>query len=203
MVLDEQIVTVARDDERYPGAVAQLLGDAAPPRIWAAGPLEFLDRDKTGFFCSAQCPGSVVLKTFDAITTMRDEGRTVTGGFHSPMEWECLGILLRGRQPVIWAPARSIHGMRLKTELEPALSDGRLLILSPFEARRSRMTTALADGRNRFVAAMVDRILVAHATPGSRTWALCQDFIAQGKSVQTIDDPANQQLVHLGAIPIS
>jgi hypothetical protein len=36
---------------------------------------------------------------------MRDEGRTLIGGFHSPMEWECLGILLRGRQPVILSEA--------------------------------------------------------------------------------------------------
>jgi len=51
------------------------------------------------------------LETFDAITAMRDEGRTLIGGFHSPMEWECLVILLRGRQPAIWVPARSIVGM--------------------------------------------------------------------------------------------
>ena len=46
------------------------------------------------------------------------------------MEWECLGILLRGRQPIIWVPARSIIGMRLKPELQLAFKDGRLLILS-------------------------------------------------------------------------
>jgi hypothetical protein len=26
------------------------------PPFWAAGPLDILDRDKTGFFCSSQCP---------------------------------------------------------------------------------------------------------------------------------------------------
>lgn len=57
----------------------------------AAGPENLFDRDKTGFFCSSQCPGRVILKTFAAITAMRDEGRTLIGGFHSPMEWECLG----------------------------------------------------------------------------------------------------------------
>ena len=69
--------------------------DARLLPIWAAGPLDILDGDKTGFFCSSRCPGGIILKTFDAITAMRDQGRTLIGGFHSPMEWECLGISTR------------------------------------------------------------------------------------------------------------
>jgi hypothetical protein len=110
------------------------------PPFWAAGPLDVLDSDKTGFFCSSQCPGGVILKTFDAITAMRDQGRSLIGGFHTPMVWECLGILLRGRQPVIWVPARSIVGMNLKPELQPAFTAGRLLIISPFEPKDKRIT---------------------------------------------------------------
>src|ERR1700733_3981348 len=87
--------------------------------VWAAGPTDSLAQSKLGFFCSSQCPGSIVLKTFDAITQMRDEGKILIGGFHSVMEWECLRILLRGRQPIIWFPARCIVGMRLKPELQP------------------------------------------------------------------------------------
>ena len=75
---------------------------------------------------------------------MRDEGQTLIGGFHSVMEWECLGIFLRGCQPVIWVPARSIVGMRLKPELVPAFKVGRLLILSPLAPNHKRITTALA-----------------------------------------------------------
>ena len=170
--------------------------------FFTAGPSTILGGPKIGFFCSSQCPGSVILKTFDVITTMRDQGTVIIGGFHSPMEWECLGILLRGRQPVIWAPARSIHGMHLKPELEPAFKAGRLLIVSPFEAKHKRITAMLAEERNRFVAALADRILMAHAAPGSRTLALFQDLTAQGKTVHTIDDPTNLNLFDLGAVAI-
>ena len=168
--------------------------------MWAAGPLNTLDGDKTGFFCSSQCPGGVILKTFDAITRMRDEGRTLIGGFHSPMEWECLGILLRGRQPVIWVPARSIVGMHLKPELQPAFAAGRLLILSPFEPKNKRITAALADARNRFVGALADRVFVAHAAPGSRTLALCEERQVRGKPILTVDDSANSNLAGLAAV---
>jgi hypothetical protein len=150
--------------------------------------LQPLDQHKTGFFCSSQCPGSIILKTFDAITQMRDEGRVLIGGFHAVMEWECLGILLRGRQPVIWVPARSIAGMHLKPELVPAFDAGRLLILSPFPPKDKRITAAMAEARNRFVGALADRIFVPHAAPNSRTLAICDQLKSSGKQIVNADD---------------
>lgn len=157
--------------------------------------MQIWEEDKTAFFCSSRCPGRAILKTFDAITAMRDEGRTLVGGFHCPMEWECLGILLRGRQPVIWVPARGIVGMHLKPELQPALAAGRLLILSPFEPKHKRITAALTDVRNRLVRALADRVFVAHAAPASRTMTRCQELRTLGKTLYTIDDPANGSLL--------
>jgi hypothetical protein len=116
---------------------------------------------------------------------MRNEQQVVIGGFHSPMEWECLGILLRGRQPVIWVPARSISGMHLKPELEPEFTADRLLILSPFPAKHRRITAALAEERNRFVANLADRVFVAHAAPASRVLILCAELLRRNKPVFT------------------
>jgi hypothetical protein len=171
-----------------------------PVLVWAAGLTNLLYNPRIGFFCSSQCPGSIVLKTFDAVTKMRDEGQVLIGGFHSVMEWECLGILLRGRQPIIWVPARSIVGMRLKPELQPAFKDDRLLILSPFPPALNRITTALAQQRNRFVGILADRIFVPHAAPGSRTLAYCRELSAMGKKIITIDDSLNEALLKLSGV---
>ncbi len=189
MILKEQVAVVHQESSGYPQALLAALGTDAPTEFWAAGPLEVLDQPTTGFFCSSQCPGSLVLKTFDAITRMRDEGQVLIGGFHSVMEWECLGILLRGRQPVIWVPARSIVGMHLKPELIPAFA-GRLLILSPFPPKEKRITSALAEARNRFVGALADRIFVPHAAPNSRTLALCNEIRVSGKQILSLTDLA-------------
>jgi hypothetical protein len=197
VILKEQVTTIRQNSPAYPKALQAELGSSAPTEFWAAGPTELLARSKVGFFCSSQCPGSVILKTFDAITRMRDEGQILIGGFHSVMEWECLGILLRGRQPVIWVPARSIVGMRLKPELQPAFKDGRLLILSPFPPTQNRMTTALAEQRNRFIGALADRIFVPHAAPNSRTLALCATLSNSGKRILTVSDPKNEPLTAL------
>jgi predicted Rossmann fold nucleotide-binding protein DprA/Smf involved in DNA uptake len=199
VILGAEIATISPDDARLAGSRRPPRGHCVPPTLWAAGPVDVLDDDKTGFLCSSECPGGVILKTFDAITAMRDEGRTLIGGFHSPMEWECLGILLRGRQRVIWVPARSIVGMHLKPELQPAFAAGRLLILSPFEPKHKRITAALADARNRFIGALADRVFVAHAAPGSRTLALCEDLRKGGTPLVTVDDAANEPLLGFAA----
>ena len=188
MILNEQFATLRQESPVYPQALLAGLGSDAPAELWAAGPLQPLDQPKIGFFCSSQCPGSIVLTTFDAITKMRDEGQILTGGFHSVMEWECLGILLRGRQPVIWVPARSIVGMHLKPELVPAFDTGRLLILSPFPPKDKRITATLAEARNRFVGALADRVFVPHAAPNSRTLAICDQLKSSGKQIVNADD---------------
>jgi predicted Rossmann fold nucleotide-binding protein DprA/Smf involved in DNA uptake len=183
VILNEQVVTIRQGSPAYPQALQEGLGSSAPTEFWAAGPVQLLDQPKTGFFSSSQSPGSIILKTFDAITRMRDEGQVLIGGFHSVLEWECLGILLRGRQPVIWVPARSIAGMHLKPELVPAFDAGRLLILSPFPPKDKRITATHAEARNRFVGALADRIFVPHAAPNSRTLALVTEMKNAGKDI--------------------
>jgi hypothetical protein len=49
-----------------------------------------------GFLCSRRCPGDLILRTYDLIRALRDAGVPVVGGFQSPMEKECLELLLRG-----------------------------------------------------------------------------------------------------------
>lgn len=202
MILNSQIAAIRRGAENYPQRLLQELNGEAPTELQVAGPSDLLNQPTIGFFCSSQCPGSIVLKTFDAIAAIRDEGRILIGGFHSVMEWECLGILLRGRQAVIWVPARSILAMRLRGELIPAFKTGRLLILSPFAPRHKRVTAALAEQRNRFIATVTNFIFVPHAAAGGRTSELARGMLGEGKELYTIDDPSNRELISMGAIPI-
>lgn len=202
------ILDVERSAWRYlaagpSGALSHLALTPAAGDMWTAGPVDLLRRSPIGLFCSSKCPGSIVLKTFDAIASMRDEGRILIGGFHSLMEWECLGILLRGHQPIIWAPARSICGMRLKPELEAPFRAGRLLVISPFVHGQKRVTATLAEQRNQFVAALSDRLFIPHVAPGGRIAALAAQMLAERKEVWTIDDPSNRELISLGAVAVT
>jgi hypothetical protein len=123
---------------------------------------------KTGLFCSARCPGASILRTYDQSARWRDAGQCIISGFHSPVEKECLNILLRGEPPVIICPARSLEKLRLPAAWRTPLNEGRLLVLSCFPPGHSRVTAELASQRNLFVAALADKVWFAHVTPGGQ-----------------------------------
>jgi predicted Rossmann fold nucleotide-binding protein DprA/Smf involved in DNA uptake len=160
--------TISRDDLRYPACLRERLGADAPSKLTALGNLDLLALPKTALFCSARCPGKVILTPYDQAAKWRDAGRCVISGFHSPVEKECLQILLRGSQPIIICPARSLENMRLPSDWKKPLADGRLLILSCFTTTQNRVTTALATRRNELVAALADEVWFAHITPGGQ-----------------------------------
>lgn len=175
-------------------------GFPVPERIWAIGNLEILDRRLLGFFCSTRCSGNVILRTYDMVLALREAGVAVIGGFHSPMEKECLDLLLRGQQPVVICPARSILRMRIPSAWRQPLAQQRLLIVSPFDGSHRRVTTALAEQRNRFVATLASEVLIAYAGPGTKTAQLCDELLASEVGIRVIDIPDHAQLIENGAV---
>ena len=182
-------------------------GDGSPLKKWPAfaalGSTAILRSPLLALLCSIRCPGKLILETYDLARALRDAGVSVVSGFHTPMEKECLHLLLRGNQPVIVCPARSIESMRLPSELKPPIESGRLLLLSPFKKSDRRPTAKLAEERNRFVAALATEIFVAYADEGGKTEQLCRHLIAAGKPVLTFDAPANAHLIALGCTLIT
>lgn len=190
-------------DSDYPAVLRDRLGDDAPTCLYAMGEPAILRHRLLGLICSIQCPGSIVIKTLDAARALRDEGVAVVGGFHSPMEKECLDILLRGDQPVILCLARGLASPRIGQQARRAVRDGRLLILSPFAETVRRTTAAQAVRRNHLVAALADAVWVPHAAPGGKTWATIRAALERRQPVFTFDDPFNHDLAISGAGKIS
>lgn len=161
-------VSLRPGDGRYPLILVDRLQSSAPEKISALGNLEILQKPKTALFCSSRCPGNAILVAYESAQMMRDTGVTVISGFHSPVEKECLKILLRGQQPIIICPARSLQAMRLPLEWREGIDLGRLLILSPFASRLGRATMMLAQMRNQFASALADEVFMPYASPGGR-----------------------------------
>jgi len=152
----------------------------------------------TAIFCSVKCPGKLILDTYDLCQSFRVAGVAVISGFHSPMEQECLRILLKSENRVIWCLARGML-TRIPTELRDPVNKGRLLVCTPFPKGVSRVTADTASCRNRFVAALAARVVVSHASPGSKMEKLSRDILAKGKPLYTFDHAANKTLLDLGA----
>ena len=200
------IERITQRDPNYPAQLRGYLKTDAPETIWARGNVALLtDRearlngDLWALFCSSRCPAQIILKAHELAQQFRASGVPTIGGYHSPVEKECLRVLLRGSQPIILCPARSIENMRLSPALKGALAEECLLVLSIFDSKHRRSTAALAGQRNAFVAALADKICIAHASEGSKTLQFAQQVSEWGKPLFTFDTPANRSLFQCGA----
>jgi hypothetical protein len=102
---------------------------------------------KLAFVCSQKCAGDVILKAYDFARQVRISGRAVVSGFHSPIEKDCLPILLHGPGLVIVVQGRRLSRTRLPAAWQKAIEAGRLLLVSPFTDKQKRVTTQLAEER--------------------------------------------------------
>lgn len=201
--LNAEIVELKKADPQYPSGLRVYLGDHAPKSVAALGNFSILEGKILGLFCSLKCPGHLILRTHDLAQHLKQANLTVVGGFHSPIERECLRILLRGTQPIIICPARSLSRMRIRLEYKEAIEKGRLLLLSPFKENQRRNTVETAMDRNRFVAALADAVFVAHASPNSKMEKFCHEVLKLGKPLYTFESVANKFLINIGAKPLS
>ena len=157
---------VPQGDAAYPQRLTTRLGPSAPATLFIIGDPAPLQGSMTGFFCSKETPGATILKAFDQAAAWRDAGVCVISGFLSPLEQQCLDILLRGKQPIVWVLARGIVTLRLPKLRRDALDDGRLTVISPFSSEEVRTSADLARQRNRVVAALATETVFAHISPG-------------------------------------
>jgi predicted Rossmann fold nucleotide-binding protein DprA/Smf involved in DNA uptake len=194
---------ISKDYSDYPSALQEKDISTRYPHIWIIGNFNILDRELLGFFCSVKCPGNVILKTYDLVRKLRDAGIPVVSGFHSPIEKDCLDLLLKGTQPVVICPARGIENMRMPKIWQKALTENRLLIISPFDPKYRRPTAKLAEQRNEFVASLAAKIFVAHANKGGRIERLSIERMALGKPIYTFNARDNSNFSRSGALIVS
>lgn len=192
----------------YPPGLKTCIAFKNAPILTAIGNLSLIQKPAFGsavpeviaLFCSKQCPGNLILKTYDLAQSLRDAEIPIISGFHTPIEQDCLKILLRGTQPIIHCPARSIHNLRLSSEQKQAVDENRLLLISPFSSSYPRVTAELAGKRNDMIGAIAHTIFIAYAAPNSKTLGFSQSLIAAGKSVVTFASSSNPLLQEQGIV---
>ncbi|MBM4261933.1 MAG: hypothetical protein FJ145_10935 [Deltaproteobacteria bacterium] len=159
-------VIIKSPDSSYPPILRQRLGERAPNMLSLMGDAALLARPKTALFCSTSCPDETLSRARLLAQKLVDDSVTVISGFHSPVEKECLRILLGGTQPIVVCLLRALtQTTRIPADWQTALDSGRLLLVSCFEKPR-RPDRETARKRNEFVAALSDEILIIHAKPG-------------------------------------
>lgn len=199
---------ITHSDEVFPSEIYKYFASDTPYILWSHGNIELLpnernstsNKDLWAIFCSNKCPGEIILKTHDLAQKFKNSDIPTIGGFHSPIEKECLRVLLRGSQSIIISPARSIENMRIRQEWKKPLAEDRLLIVSIFE-NRSKQNAIMASRRNAFVAALASKILIAHAAEDSKTLEFAETILKWGKAVYTFESSYNRHLLQIGVKP--
>ena len=106
--MTQAIQRITQKDTNYPAGLKPYLKTETPETIWARGNIDLLPGQNTplngdlwALFCSSKCPGEIILKAHDLAQEFRNAGIPTIGGYHSPVEQECLRVLLRGSQPIL------------------------------------------------------------------------------------------------------
>jgi len=136
--------------------------------VTAIGNRSLLGNFKTGLFCSRKCPADRIMDAHDQFKVWAQEERTIISGFHSPVEKECLRIFLKSSGSIILCPARGIGNMRIRAEWKQPITEGRFLIISPFDDKIRQPTARTAQKRNDFIVSLSNEVVVIHADLGSK-----------------------------------
>lgn len=165
--------------------------------FFSIGNKALLDEYTTAFLCSQKCPASIVLKSYDWAIAQREGGNCVISGFHSKIEKDVLHYLLKGQQPIILVLARGLKS-KIEPEIEQAIEEKRLLVVTPFDKSVKRITTETATRRNEFMAELADELFVAYASPNGKLQTLISQNLAKGKKILTFDVEENVRLIKSG-----
>ncbi len=191
--------TLGPEDPLYPRTLDLLWNENRLPFLSVLGNRELLRCSPVGILCSVRCPGEVILQTYEIATALRADRFVVVGGFHSPMERQCLETFLARRVPVIVCLARALPPIRLPRIWRTALAEGRLCVLSVCGRRTRRVTRTLADRRNRVVAAIADLLFVPFASPGGAVDELLKVVRETGKRIVRLDEAQVVFSIHRAA----
>ena len=130
----------------------------------AIGNTILLRNDLTGFLCSRKCPAAKILEAHETCKAWAsDPTKTIISGFHSPVEQECLRLLLQGRANIIYFPAREINHLRIRKEWRPALEANRMLIMTLESFTNRRMSRHETWQRNDFIVRLAESAYIPYA----------------------------------------
>lgn len=138
------------------------------------GNKDILKHRKTGFLSSRKCPAEIVLKSYEWAKRQRAEGNCVVCGNHSQIEKDVFEILLKGEQPLVMVLPRGLKKRWDKSWLEN-IKKGRLLIVSPFDQKVTRVTRETATKKNETIISLSEQITIGYKSPNGQLDKLLAD----------------------------
>lgn len=144
------------------------------------GNTDILNNEITAFLSSRTISATTVLKAYDWAIAQREKGNCVISGFHSKIEKDVLGYLIKGKQPIIIALARGFK-KKVEPELQQAFQEGRILFITPFTKSVKRVSSENAMVRNKMMIELADNIVIGNSSSGGTVEKLLMNI--KGKKI--------------------
>ena len=157
--------------------------------LTGVGNAALLDEPLTAFFASRTCPGSAIRAAIDWAVAEARSGRTIIGGFHSPLERSVLEVLLAAHGRVVIALARDVGKARLPNAWRQAALRGEIAVVSvtvSVTPNVKRLTGTLARLRDDWISKLAASTVIAHAQPGGQLEVDAMRWRNQGRKVNML-----------------
>ena len=165
------VAVVPHGDDRYPERLRERLIDSAPPLIYTAGPLDWLDVDLLGVVGSRNVDEQGAAVARSAAEAAQRVGAGIVSGGARGVDLISMDAAYELGVPSVGVTAEGIERAGRRRELRAAVADGRLLLLSPFSPSAG-FSVGNAMGRNKIIYAMaVNTLVVASDVESGGTWA--------------------------------
>ena len=200
------IWVVCRSDPDYPSRLKTHLEEQAPPVLFGAGDRSLLRGGGMAIVGSRKVDASGEDFAREVAAWCAREGLPVVSGGARGVDHFAMQSALDAGGCVIGVLADNLLRKSVAREARPALSEDRLLLISPYPPE-ARFTVETAMARNKLIYAMADSGLVVSAEyKRGGTWAGAEEElkrrVARSVYVRTTGDVpgGNQKLLNLGAL---
>lgn len=126
-----------------------------------------MKQEKTAFVCSRKTPDGLEYLVGKWMLGLSAERDCVMCGSESPMERAVFTVLLQRKIPAVLVLAEAMHS-RWDEEVNEALRENRLLIITHCDASVHNVTARSAFDRNIFMMSLAQKIVVGYCTKGGK-----------------------------------
>lgn len=199
---------IARNDERYPQRLLDVLGDDAPPVLFAKGNLNLAQQPAVGFCGSRKASEKGLRVARDASAMLAAESIVLVSGYASGVDLEVHRSALQSGGTTIFVLAEGILHFRVKREVAPLLNPENHLVLSEFSPRLTWQAHN-AMQRNSTIIGLSDAMVViesgltggTHAC-GEATLKFKRPLFVADYAVPAQSAEGNQYFLAKGALPL-
>ncbi|MGL5317567.1 MAG: hypothetical protein ACRC9Q_02535 [Bacteroidales bacterium] len=141
--------------------------------LYYHGNMKLLDKRSVGFLSSQTDPFFCDDILSDFIGKISPEEIIITPG-HSFIEKQLVKLLIESKRPLIIVLARGIPD-HFHSDMQDAIKDQNLLIISPFEKENTQITGYRSMMRNRFILETAHRITIGYVRKNGLLEELLED----------------------------